>query len=181
MAGKRRSFSGGFKATAQLAAEYEVHAGQITSWKKQLLAGAAQLFDDGRRKRATDEAANEEKLYEQIGRLKMVFEWLKTSCPVRVVGTRAKHVVQPTRRRIGREPGALAADRRAVPPAAVLRQSQNGRSAGDQSQACATADVPDGDRSDLSQAADHLAWHWAQDLPICIAECGGHAARPGVG
>ncbi len=50
---KRRSFGATFKAkvalaacrgdqtTAQLAAEYEVHAGQVTAWKKQLLAGAA--------------------------------------------------------------------------------------------------------------------------------------------
>jgi putative transposase len=88
MARKRRSFSGAFKAkvalaacrgdktTAQLAAEYEVHVGQITAWKKQLLEGVAELFDDGR-KRATEDAADEEELYEQIGRLKMEVEWLK--------------------------------------------------------------------------------------------------------
>ena len=57
MARKRRSFSGAFKAkvalaacrgektTAQLAAEYEVHVGQITAWKKQLLEGAPGLFE----------------------------------------------------------------------------------------------------------------------------------------
>ena len=88
MARKRRSFSGAFKAkvalaacrgektTAQLAAEYGVHAGQVTAWKKQLLEGVAELFGDGRGKRA-EEATNEEELYEQIGRLKMEVEWLK--------------------------------------------------------------------------------------------------------
>jgi transposase len=89
MARKRRSFSGAFKAkvalaacrgdrtTAQLAAEYEVHVGQITAWKKQLLEGAPELFDDGRGKRAAEDGANDQELYEQIGRLKMEVEWLK--------------------------------------------------------------------------------------------------------
>ena len=89
MARKRRSFGAAFKAkvalaacrgertTAQLAAEYEVHVGQITAWKKQLLEGAAGLFEDGRGKRAAEEAANDQELYEQIGRLKMEVEWLK--------------------------------------------------------------------------------------------------------
>jgi len=89
MARKRRSFSGAFKAkvalaacrgektTAQLAAQYEVHVGQITAWKKQLLEGVAGLFEDGRSKRAADDAAKDQELYEQIGRLKMEVEWLK--------------------------------------------------------------------------------------------------------
>jgi putative transposase len=88
MARKRRTFSGSFKAkvalaacrgektTAQLAAEYGVHAGQVTAWKKQLLEGAAGLFEDGRSKHV-ETAAPEEELYEQIGRLKMEVEWLK--------------------------------------------------------------------------------------------------------
>jgi putative transposase len=89
MARKRRSFGAAFKAkvalaacrgektTAQLAAEYSVHTSQVTAWKKQLLEGATNLFEDGRGKRGTDDAANEEELYEQIGRLKMEVEWLK--------------------------------------------------------------------------------------------------------
>ena len=89
MARKRRSFGAAFKAkvalaacrgektTAQLAAEYEVHAGQITAWKKQLLEGAVGLFEDGRGRRPDEPAANNQELYEQIGRLKMEVEWLK--------------------------------------------------------------------------------------------------------
>lgn len=88
MARKRRVFGAAFKAkvalsacrgektTAQLAAEYAVHASQVTAWKKQLLEGAVGLFEDGRGK-CDEQATNEEELYEQIGRLKMEVEWLK--------------------------------------------------------------------------------------------------------
>ena len=89
MARKRRNFGAAYKAkvalsacrgektTAQLAAEFGIHASQITAWKKQLLEGAVGLFEDGRSKRMAEEATNEEELYEQIGRLKMEVEWLK--------------------------------------------------------------------------------------------------------
>ena len=89
MSRKRRSFGAAFKAKVALAAcrarrrppswrpSIGVHASQITAWKKQLLEGVAGLFEDGRGKRTDEAAANEQELYEQIGRLKMEVEWLK--------------------------------------------------------------------------------------------------------
>jgi transposase len=88
MARKRRVFSAAFKAkvalaaargdqtTAQLASKFAVHSSQVTSWKKQLLAEVAGLFEDGRSRQA-ESSADEQELYEQIGRLKMEVEWLK--------------------------------------------------------------------------------------------------------
>ena len=88
MTRKRRTFGSSFKAkvalaacrgqktTAQLAAEFGIHASQITAWKKQLLEGASGLFEDGRGQRAED-VTDEQELFEQIGRLKMEVEWLK--------------------------------------------------------------------------------------------------------
>ena len=88
MARKRRSFSASFKAkvalaaargdrsTAELDAKFGVHTSQVTAWKKQLLSGAPELFADGRARQA-ESSAEEQELYEQIGRLKMEVEWLK--------------------------------------------------------------------------------------------------------
>jgi len=89
MTRKRRAFGGAFKAkvalaairgdktTAQLAAEYQVHTSQVTAWKQQLLEQAPKFFEDGRSKGREETLANEEQLYEQIGRLKVENEWLK--------------------------------------------------------------------------------------------------------
>ena len=89
MSRKRRVFGASFKAkvalaairgdktTAQLASEFSVHTSQVTAWKKQLLEQATELFEDGRRAQRDERAADEQQLYEQIGRLKMEVEWLK--------------------------------------------------------------------------------------------------------
>lgn len=85
MAGKRRQHGSAFKAKvafaalkgdktlAELASQFGIHPVQVCEWKKRLLEGAAEVFEDGRRSRAPE-------LYEQIGRLKMELEWLKKKC-----------------------------------------------------------------------------------------------------
>ena len=85
---KRRLFDGAFKAkvaleairglktVSELAALYKVHPTQITLWKKQLLEGAATVFESGVAKKAADEPSSAE-LYEQIGRLKIELDWVK--------------------------------------------------------------------------------------------------------
>jgi transposase len=66
----------GDRTLAQLSSQFEVTGTQVSAWKRKLLAEAGELFEDGR-KRRVQEAASDEALYEQIGRLKMELEWLK--------------------------------------------------------------------------------------------------------
>ena len=89
---KRRSFTPTFKAKvalealretktiAEIAETHKLHPTQINLWKKQLLEGAEDVFQDGR-SRGTKVGADgpkSAKLYEQIGRLKVQLEWLKS-------------------------------------------------------------------------------------------------------
>ena len=64
------------RTLSQLASQFGVHGNQVSVWKRKLMSEAASLFEDGR-KRRKEEAADEQELYEQIGRLKMELEWLK--------------------------------------------------------------------------------------------------------
>ena len=89
MAGKRKQHSAAFKAQVALAAlkgdrtvnelagQFGVHPTLIHSWKKQLLAGADQVFQNGSKAVTADAEAEKAELFEQIGRLKMELEWLK--------------------------------------------------------------------------------------------------------
>ena len=67
----------GDKTVNELASQHAVHATLIHAWKKQLLAGAEDLFSNGSKAAAEDHEAVQAQLYEQIGRLKMELDWLK--------------------------------------------------------------------------------------------------------
>lgn len=65
------------KTLSQLASEYEVHPGQITQWKKQLLDGGSGIFGQQHVRELQEQTAREAELFEQIGRLQMELAWLK--------------------------------------------------------------------------------------------------------
>ncbi len=89
MTKKRKNHPAGFKARVALAAlkenktinelasQFDLHPTLIHTWKKQLLAGAEDLFSQGRKVSATDHEALQAQLYQEIGRLKMELDWLK--------------------------------------------------------------------------------------------------------
>lgn len=89
MSKKRRQFTSRFKARvaldalrglktlAELAAEHQVHPNQISSWKKQLVEQAGELFVRGKQAAEKSEEELTAPLYEEIGRLKMDVKWLK--------------------------------------------------------------------------------------------------------
>jgi transposase-like protein len=89
MAGQRKKHTAAFKAQVALAAlkgertvnelagQFSVHPTLIHAWKKQLFAGAEDVFAHGVRADTVDTEARQAELFEQIGRLKMELEWLK--------------------------------------------------------------------------------------------------------
>ena len=87
MGKKRKKYSPEFKAkvalaalkneetTAELAQRFGVHPTMISTWKRSLLEGAADIFDKGTRSRKHTEEKIDE-LYRQIGKLKVENDFL---------------------------------------------------------------------------------------------------------
>ena len=67
----------GVKTVTEIAQEYGVHPVLVGQWKKEILDNAAALFDAKRGPKPVDESSPEDKLYGEIGRLKMQVDWLK--------------------------------------------------------------------------------------------------------
>ena len=86
---KRKVYSGEFKAKVGLEAirgvrtineigrDYGVHPIQVGMWKKEILVRAGTLFEGKRGPKPVDGHGEPERLYGEIGRLKMELDWLK--------------------------------------------------------------------------------------------------------
>ena len=61
----------------EIAAIYEVHPVQVGQWKKQAREGLAELFSNGRVRDEKDEEDLRDRLYQEIGHLKVELDWLK--------------------------------------------------------------------------------------------------------
>jgi transposase-like protein len=89
MTQKRRKHSNEFKAKvaleavkgvhtlSELSSRYQVHPTVIGHWKRQLLDGAAEVFENGHRRHKDGNADEVSTLYEEIGRLTVERDWLK--------------------------------------------------------------------------------------------------------
>ncbi len=66
----------GVKTINEIGQRYEVHPVLVGQWKKEILERAGTLFE-GKRGPKPVAHAEEDRLYEEIGRLKMELDWLK--------------------------------------------------------------------------------------------------------
>lgn len=66
----------GHKTISEIASEYEVHPNQVSQWKRQLRDGLEDVFLDPHRSRHSEEKGKD-RLYQEIGRLKVELDWLK--------------------------------------------------------------------------------------------------------
>jgi transposase-like protein len=85
----RRKFGAEFKAKVilealkerstieELARKYELHPTQINTWKREAIANMAAVFGADKSEAMADNEQQTEKLYAQIGQLKVENDWLK--------------------------------------------------------------------------------------------------------
>jgi transposase-like protein len=86
---QRKSYTAAFKAkvaleaikgqrtTNEIASAYEVHPNQVTQWKKQAVSQLSEIFSNGRARADAAEEDLRNRLYQQIGQLKVELDWLK--------------------------------------------------------------------------------------------------------
>ena len=86
---KRKQHSAAFKAKValeavkgertlnELAGQFELHPTQVVQWKKRLAEGASELFQGRVDRDAALESALRDRLYQEIGQMKVELDWLK--------------------------------------------------------------------------------------------------------
>jgi transposase-like protein len=88
---KRKKHSGEFKAKValeaikgartlnELAGQFEVHPTQVVQWRQRLVTGASDLFTGGVERDVVREGELRDRLYQEIGQMKVELDWLKKS------------------------------------------------------------------------------------------------------
>ena len=66
----------GQKTISEIASGYEVHPNQVSQWKRQLRDGLEDVFT-GPCKSNHSEEKEKDRLYQEIGRLKVELDWIK--------------------------------------------------------------------------------------------------------
>lgn len=61
----------------EIASEYSVSPGLIAKWKKQTMDNMEKVFSSGTSDKQKSEETTRDKLYQQIGQLKVELDWLK--------------------------------------------------------------------------------------------------------
>jgi len=69
----------GDQTVAELASQFQVHPSRIHGWKRVLVEGAQELFQDGRSQEKANEALIAQ-LYQQIGQLTVERDFLEERC-----------------------------------------------------------------------------------------------------
>ena len=86
---QRKKHSGAFKAKValeavkgartlnELAGHFEVHPTQVVQWKQRLVGGASDLFSGSVERDAVKDGELRDRLYQEIGQMKVELDWLK--------------------------------------------------------------------------------------------------------
>ena len=67
----------GHQTTSEIASEFGIHVSQVNRWKKEALEGLPSLFGNDKAKVAKADEIEKDRLYHQIGKLKVEVDWLK--------------------------------------------------------------------------------------------------------
>jgi transposase-like protein len=67
----------GVKTINEIAQEFGLHPVQVSQYKKMILDQAGQLFEGKRGPKPVSEHSEPERLYSEIGKLKVELDWLK--------------------------------------------------------------------------------------------------------
>ena len=85
----RRKFTSSFKtkvvlealkervSLAELAQKFELQPTQISAWKREFLAGAAEVFDKGKKSKKSESDLEKERFLKTIGQQKIEIDFLK--------------------------------------------------------------------------------------------------------